>query len=57
MLILLRCILLGASIICFIAWKPLGEPAPQVSNLALAVVLLVVILANAIFNCWQSFTT
>lgn len=50
-------LLVGASIICFIAWKPLGEPAPQASNLALAVVLLVVVAVQAIFNAWQDFTT
>ncbi|KAF8503943.1 sodium-potassium ATPase [Hysterangium stoloniferum] len=50
-------LLLLASIICFIAWKPLGEPAPLVSNLALAVVLLIVIVLQAIFNAWQDFST
>ena len=33
--------------------KPLGEPDPQAPNLALAVVLLVVIMIQAIFNAWQ----
>ena len=42
-------ILFIASILCFIAWKPLGEPAPAVANLALAIVLLVVILVMAAF--------
>ncbi|KAI0064852.1 sodium-potassium ATPase [Artomyces pyxidatus] len=50
-------LLLAASIVCFIAWKPLGDPDPQSSNLALAVVLLVVILFQAIFNAWQDFST
>ncbi|KAN0129017.1 sodium-potassium ATPase [Lactarius tabidus] len=50
-------LLLAASIICFLAWKPLGEPDPQASNLALAVVLLVVVLLQAIFNAWQDFST
>ncbi|KAI0316640.1 sodium-potassium ATPase [Amylostereum chailletii] len=50
-------LLLAASIVCFIAWKPLGEPAPQASNLALAIVLLVVIVLQAIFNAWQDFST
>ncbi|KAF8512193.1 sodium-potassium ATPase [Gautieria morchelliformis] len=49
-------LLLGASIICFIAWKPLGNP-PLASNLALAVVLLIVLLLQAIFNAWQDFST
>ncbi|TFK33627.1 sodium-potassium ATPase [Crucibulum laeve] len=50
-------LLLAASIVCFIAWKPLGEPNPQASNLALAVVLLIVLLIQAIFNAWQDFST
>ena len=36
--------------------KPLGEP-PQAANLALAVVLLIVILIQTIFNAWQDFST
>jgi hypothetical protein len=36
--------------------KPLGEPAPQAPNLALAVVLLIVIAVQAIFNAWQGET-
>jgi hypothetical protein len=31
--------------------KPLGEPAPQVSNLALAIVILVVIVIQTFFVC------
>ncbi|KAH9035191.1 sodium-potassium ATPase [Lactarius pseudohatsudake] len=50
-------LLLAASVVCFLAWKPLGEPAPQASNLALAVVLLVVVVLQAIFNAWQDFST
>ncbi|KAF8987235.1 sodium-potassium ATPase [Cyathus striatus] len=50
-------LLLAASIVCFIAWKPLGEPNPQASNLALAVVLLIVLVIQAIFNAWQDFST
>ena len=34
----------------------MGEP-PQSSNLALAVILLVVIVLQAIFNAWQDFST
>lgn len=37
--------------------KPLGEPNPQSSNLALAVVLLIVQLLQAGFNAWQDFST
>lgn len=37
--------------------KPLGEPNPQASNLALAVVLLIVLFLQAGFNAWQDFST
>lgn len=37
--------------------KPLGEPNPQASNLALAVVLLIVLVLQAAFNAWQDFST
>ncbi|CAO1623254.1 unnamed protein product [Sympodiomycopsis kandeliae] len=50
-------ILLVASILVFIAWKPLGQPNPQVSVLALAIVLLAVLFLQAFFNAWQDFTT
>lgn len=65
-------LLLAASVVCFIAWyvlikrkymsltafrKPLGEPNPQASNLALAVVLLIVLFLQAAFNAWQDFST
>lgn len=49
--------LFGASIICFISWRPLGDPDPSASNLALAVVLLVVIAVQAFFNAWQDYST
>jgi sodium/potassium-transporting ATPase subunit alpha len=35
----------------------LGNPDPQASNLALAVVLLVVVFLQAAFNAWQDFST
>ncbi|KAL0576968.1 hypothetical protein V5O48_005010 [Marasmius crinis-equi] len=50
-------LLLGASIICFISWRPLGDPNPTLANLALAVVLLIVIVIQAIFNLWQGKLT
>ncbi|WVQ67031.1 uncharacterized protein L199_005224 [Kwoniella botswanensis] len=50
-------LLLIASILCFIAWKPLGEPNPAAANLALAVVLLIVIVIQTAFNAWQDFST
>ncbi|KAM0791484.1 hypothetical protein ACM66B_005937 [Microbotryomycetes sp. NB124-2] len=50
-------LLLIASVLCFIAWRPLGDPNPQASVLALAVVLLVVLLVSALFNAWQDWST
>ncbi|KAF8603003.1 sodium-potassium ATPase [Ceratobasidium sp. AG-I] len=50
-------LLLAASIVCFVAWKPLGEPNPAPANLALAVVLLIVMMLNAVFNMWQDIST
>ncbi|KAK0457306.1 uncharacterized protein EV420DRAFT_1550084 [Desarmillaria tabescens] len=50
-------LLFVASIICFLAWRPLGDPNPATANLALAVVLLIVIMIQAVFNAWQDFTT
>lgn len=50
-------ILIGAAILVFISWKPLGEPNPAVSVLALAIVLVIVWFLQAIFNAWQDFTT
>ena len=49
-------ILLGAGILVFIAWKPLGNP-PAVANLALALVLIAVWLIQAAFNAWQDWST
>ncbi|GAA5873739.1 hypothetical protein JCM3774_000154 [Rhodotorula dairenensis] len=46
-----------AAVLCFIAWKPLGNPNPQASNLALGVVLLIVVLLQAGFNAAQDFST
>jgi sodium/potassium-transporting ATPase subunit alpha len=37
--------------------KPLGNPNPQASNLAFAIVLLVVVVLQTIFNAWQDFST
>jgi len=46
-------LLIVAGILCCVAWKPLGEPAPQVSNLALGVVLFIVAALQAFFNGLQ----
>ena len=49
-------ILLVASILVFIAWKPLGNP-PAKANLALAIVLVVVFFFQAGFNAWQDWSS
>ncbi|KAK9234683.1 hypothetical protein V1525DRAFT_349758 [Lipomyces kononenkoae] len=49
-------ILLIASILVFISWKPLGQP-PAVANLALAIVLLIVFVIQAAFNAYQDFSS
>ncbi|KAF2738493.1 calcium ATPase [Polyplosphaeria fusca] len=49
-------ILLIASTLVFIAWKPLGNP-PAIANLALAIVLLAVFVIQATFNAWQDFSS
>ncbi|CAG8503184.1 9336_t:CDS:1 [Paraglomus brasilianum] len=46
-----------ASLICFLAWKPLGEPTPDKQNLGLAILLLIVIFLQAVFNGYQDWTT
>ncbi|KDE09319.1 hypothetical protein MVLG_00635 [Microbotryum lychnidis-dioicae p1A1 Lamole] len=50
-------LLAGGTVICFLSWKPLGNPNPQTSNLVLAVVLVIVIALQAIFNAWQDYST
>lgn len=49
-------ILFVASILVFIAWKPLGQP-PAIANLALAIVLAIVWLLQAAFSFWQDFSS
>jgi sodium/potassium-transporting ATPase subunit alpha len=49
-------ILFVAAILVFIAWKPLGQP-PQLANLALAIVLVLVWVAQATFSFWQDFSS
>ena len=44
-----------AGIICIICYKPLGEPDPQIPNLALGVLLFLVITIQAFFNAWQDW--
>lgn len=45
-------ILMTASVLVFIAWKPLGDPPAQ-ANLALAIVLAVVFFIQAFFAFYQ----
>ncbi|KAK5726656.1 hypothetical protein LTR15_002544 [Elasticomyces elasticus] len=49
-------ILFVAAILVFVAWKPLGQP-PAVANLALAIVLVFVWIAQAAFSFWQDFSS
>lgn len=49
-------VLLVASVLVFIAWKPLGDPPAQ-ANLALAIVLLAVFFIQAAFNMWQDWSS
>lgn len=50
-------ILLLGAILVFVCWKPLGEPNPAVSNLALAIVLVAVFVIQAAFNAWQDWSS
>ncbi|KAK4685419.1 hypothetical protein P7C73_g4728, partial [Tremellales sp. Uapishka_1] len=50
-------LLVVAAILVLISWKPLGEPDPQLANLALGIVLLIVIALQTAFNAWQDFST
>ena len=43
-------------IICFLAWKPIGDP-PDPTNLGLAVLLLIVILLQAGFEAFQDWSS
>lgn len=49
-------ILFVAAILVFVSWKPLGQPA-SIDNLALAIVLVIVWIAQAAFSFWQDFST
>ena len=49
-------VLLIAAILVFISWKPLGEP-PQLANLALAIVLVIVWVIQAAFSFLQDWSS
>ncbi|KDN43106.1 K, P-type ATPase [Tilletiaria anomala UBC 951] len=44
-------------VIFFISWRPLGDPNPQAYNLALAILVILVIILQAIFNAGQDWST
>ncbi|CEJ02702.1 hypothetical protein RMCBS344292_16699 [Rhizopus microsporus] len=46
-----------ASIICWISWRPLGDPNPAPLNLTLAIILMAVVFIQAFFNAWQDWST
>ncbi|UJR12114.1 hypothetical protein I4U23_016292 [Adineta vaga] len=46
-------ILWVATLFAFLSYKPFGEPNPDVTNLGLGVVLILVIFSNGIFNFYQ----
>jgi sodium/potassium-transporting ATPase subunit alpha len=48
-----NCILWLAGVLAFLAYKPFGEPAPSITNLALGVVLFLVITCNSVLNVYQ----
>lgn len=37
--------------------KPLGNPNPNASNLALGIILFLVLIVQTVFNAWQDFST
>jgi sodium/potassium-transporting ATPase subunit alpha len=44
-----------AAVISIICYKPLGDPHPDSSNLALGTLLFVVICIQGFFNAWQDW--
>ncbi|TPX34759.1 hypothetical protein SmJEL517_g02752 [Synchytrium microbalum] len=46
-----------ACVMVFISWQPLGNPNPAAINLALAILLLIVIISQAVFQGYQDFTS
>ncbi|RIB24813.1 hypothetical protein C2G38_1997693 [Gigaspora rosea] len=45
-----------ASLICFLAWEPLGNP-PDKTNMGLAILILIVIFLQAVFNGYQDWSS
>jgi sodium/potassium-transporting ATPase subunit alpha len=50
-------VLLIGGILVTITYKPLGNPNPQIANLALAIVLYAVFVIQALFNGWQDWSS
>ncbi len=50
-------VLLIGGILVTITYQPLGAPSPQISNLALAIVLYAVFVIQALFNAWQDWSS
>lgn len=50
-------VLLIGGILVTITYQPLGNPNPQVANLALAIVLYAVFVIQALFNAWQDWSS
>jgi sodium/potassium-transporting ATPase subunit alpha len=50
-------VLLIGGILVTITYEPLGNPNPQISNLALAIVLYAVFVIQALFNAWQDWSS
>ncbi|KAJ2758932.1 hypothetical protein IWQ56_005870, partial [Coemansia nantahalensis] len=46
----------AAAVVFLLCWKPIGDP-PQPGNLALAVVVVLVICLQAMFEAWQQWIT
>ncbi|KAJ1801617.1 hypothetical protein LPJ59_000106 [Coemansia sp. RSA 2399] len=46
-----------AMIVFWLCWKPIGNPAPQSGNMALAIVIIFVICLQALFSAWQEWIT
>jgi sodium/potassium-transporting ATPase subunit alpha len=50
-------VLLIGGILVTITYQPLGNPNPQIANLALAIVLYAVFVIQALFNAWQDWSS
>jgi sodium/potassium-transporting ATPase subunit alpha len=45
-----------SSLVCFLAWKPIGDP-PDSTNFGLAILLIVVIMLQAAFSAFQDWSS